>query len=64
MGATYYFGKIESATWGVVRAFWLPNGASVRRRIRRAPLAHPRRVQPQFRETSALEVYLNIHRYL
>jgi len=37
-----HFGKIEGATWGVVRALWLPNGASVRRRIRRAPLASPK----------------------
>jgi len=32
----------EGATWGVVRAFWLPTRASVRRLIRRAPL----RAQP------------------
>jgi len=32
----------EGATWGVVRAFWLPNGASVRRLIRRAPLTPPK----------------------
>ena len=32
----------EGATWGVVRAFWLPNGASVRRFIRRAPLTPPK----------------------
>ena len=41
--------SIEGATWRVVRAFWLPNGASVRRLIRRAPLTPPkqgRRVQP------------------
>jgi len=37
-----HFGKIEGATWGVVWAFWLPNGASVRRRSRRAPLAPPK----------------------
>jgi len=39
----------EGASWGVVRAFWLPIGASVRRLIRRAPLAPPKeglRVQP------------------
>jgi len=39
----------EGATWGVVRAFWLLNGASVRRLIRRVPQAPPkygRRVQP------------------
>jgi len=39
----------EGATWGVVRAFRLPNGASIRRLIRRAPLAAPKsghRVQP------------------
>jgi len=41
MGTTYYIGKAEGATWGVVRAFWLPIRASVRRRIRRAPLAPP-----------------------
>jgi len=32
----------EGATWAVVRAFWLPNGASVRRLIRRAPLTSPK----------------------
>ena len=44
-----YIASIEGATWGVVRAFWLPNGASVRRLIRRAPLTPQkkgRRVQP------------------
>jgi len=35
------FGNIEGATWGVVRAFWLSNGASVRRRVRRAPREPP-----------------------
>jgi len=33
-----HMANIEGATRGVVRAFWLPNGASVRRLIRRAPL--------------------------
>jgi len=37
-----YIASIEGATWGVVRAFWLPNGASVRRLIRRAPLTPPK----------------------
>jgi len=32
--------SFEGAIWGVVRAFWLPNGASVRHLIRRAPLTH------------------------
>jgi len=32
-----YIASIEGATWGVARAFWLPNGASVKRLIRRAP---------------------------
>jgi len=36
-----YFGKLEGATWGVVRAFWLPHEASVKHRIRCAPLAPP-----------------------
>ena len=41
--------EAEGTTWGVVRAFWPPIGASVSRRIRRAPLAPPkygRSVQP------------------
>ena len=33
----YDMENIEGATWGVLGAFWLPNGASVRRHIRRAP---------------------------
>jgi len=36
-----HYKSIEGATWVVMRAFWRPNGASVRRLIRRAPLAPP-----------------------
>jgi len=44
-----HISNIEGATWGVVRAFWLPNEASERRLICGAPLTPPkqgRRVQP------------------
>jgi len=37
-----HMANIEGTTWGVVRAFWLPSGASVRRLIRRAPLTPPK----------------------
>jgi len=36
------WGILGGATWGVLRAFWLPNGASVRLLIRRGPLAPPK----------------------
>ena len=37
-----HMANIEGTTWGFVRAFWLPSGASVRRLIRRAPLTPPK----------------------
>jgi len=33
---------IKGATWGVMMAFWPPNGASVRCPIRHAPRAPPK----------------------
>jgi len=37
-----HLANTEGATWGVVREFWLPNGASVGRLMCRAPLTPPK----------------------